>query len=293
MKYSRYCRSLLWTSASTPERYYTGHHGGADVCVVDLEDSVSSRNKEAARHQAESFFSSPSASLTRCGIRINSLSESDGLRDLLAIQRYSVKPAVVVIPKVETARDIEIVEEVLDPTCLEADFFAIVETARGLENATDIATASDRLRALLFGAADYSFSIGARRSWEAMVYARSSLINSARAGNVDVVDSPMFEIADITELKRECTMARELGFSGKAGIHPSHVPVINEAFSPDSKTLETARRVVAAGQNHGLDVAVVDGAMVGKPFFEASQHLLEEFGPSSKSHPFRADQEEQ
>jgi citrate lyase beta subunit len=103
----------------------------------------------------------------------------------------------------------------------------------------------------------------------------------------------MFEIANITELKRECTMARELGFSGKAGIHPSHIPIINEAFSPDSETLETARRVVAAGQDHGLDVTVVDGAMVGKPFFTASQHLLEEFGPSSKSHPFRVDQEEQ
>jgi citrate lyase beta subunit len=281
MKYSRYCRSLLWTSASTPERYYTGHNGGADVCVVDLEDSVSTRNKEAARRQAESFFSSPSASLTRCGIRMNALSESDGLRDLLAIQQYSVKPAIVVVPKVETARDIEIVEEVLGPTCPEIKFFAIVETPRGLENATAIASASDRLRALLFGAADYSFRVGARRSWEPMAYARSRLINSARAANVDVVDSPMFEISDIAELQQECTMARELGFSGKAGIHPSHVPIINEVFSPDSETLETARRVVEAGQNHGLDVTVVDGAMVGKPFFSASQHLIEEFGPSS------------
>jgi (S)-3,5-dihydroxyphenylglycine transaminase len=294
MKYSRYCRSLLWTSASTPERYYRGHDGGADVCVVDLEDSVSSRNKEAARQQADSFFSCPSASLTRCGIRINSLSGSDGLRDLLAIQRYPVKPAIVVIPKVETGRDIEIVEEVLDPMCPETEFFAIVETPRGLENATEIATASHRLRALLFGAADYSFSIGARRSWEAMVYARSKLINSARARNVDVVDSPMFEISDITELKQECTMARELGFSGKAAIHPDHVPIINEAFSPDFETLETARRVVAAGQNHGLDVTVVDGAMVGKPFFTASQHLLEEFAPLELSQPpFSVHQEEQ
>lgn len=277
MKYSRYCRSLLWTSASNPKRYHSGHNSGADICVVDLEDSVSLRNKEIARRQAEGFFSSPSATLTRCGIRINSLNENDGLRDLLAIQQYAVKPAIVVIPKVETARDIEIVESILGVTCVQTEFFAIVETPRGLENASAIATASERVGALLFGAADYSFRIGARRSWEAMAYARSELINSARAGNVEVVDSPMFEVSDIAELQHECAMARELGFSGKAGIHPSHISIINEAFSPDLTTLETARRIVAAGEDHGLDVTVVDGAMVGKPFFTACRQLLEEF----------------
>lgn len=281
MKYSRDCRSLLWTSASAPARYHKGHEGGADVCVVDLEDSVSAQHKEQARRQAESFFSVPSASLTRCGIRINALTDHEGLRDLLAIRRYAVKPAVVVIPKVEAPRDVEVVAAVLGETCPETGFFAIVETPRGIENARAIAAASDRLRALLFGAADYSFSIGARRSWEAMAYARSTLINGARAGNVEVVDSPMFEIPDLAELERECVLARELGFSGKAGIHPSQVGVINRAFSPDPETLETARRVVEAGQSRGLDVAVVDGTMVGRPFFQASQRLLEDFGSSS------------
>jgi citrate lyase subunit beta/citryl-CoA lyase/(S)-citramalyl-CoA lyase len=277
MKYSKFCRSLLWTCASTPERYSSGHNGGADICVVDLEDSVSLSKKEEARRQAERFFSSPSASMTRCGIRINALTEPDAFRDLLAIRQYSVKPAIVVIPKVESARDIEIVEGVLRDTCPETDFFAIVETPRGLENSTAIATASHRLRALLFGAIDYSFSIGARRSWEVLTYARSKLINGARAGNVEVVDSPMDKIAEITELRQECVMARELGFSGKAVIHPSHVSVVNEAFSPHSDTLEEARRIVALGQNRDLDIAVIDGGMIATPFYKASQDLLKEF----------------
>jgi len=281
MKYSRYFRSLLWTSASMPERYESGHRGGADVCVVDLEDSVSTPRKAEAREQAGAFFSAASARLTRCGIRINALRESDGLRDLLAIQGYPVKPDIVVIPKAETPRDVEIVAEILGESCPDTRFFAIVETPRGLENATAIATASERVGALLFGAADYSFSIGARRSWAAMAYARSTLVNSARAADVDVVDSPMFEISDIAELRQECALARELGFSGKAGIHPSHISVINEAFSPDPETLERARRVVAAGQGQGVGVTVVDGAMVGMPFFRASQRLLEEFEPPS------------
>lgn len=278
MKYSRDCRSILWTSAATPERYGTAHHGGADICMVDLEDSVAPAKKEEARHQAESFFTASSASQTRCGIRINALTEADGLRDLLAVRDYAVKPAVVVIPKAEAARDIEIADEILGDSCPETRFFAIIETPRGLEEATAVATASDRLGALLFGIADYSLSLGARRSWEAMAYARSNLINSARAGNVEVVDSPVFEIADLSDLKRECILARELGFSGKAAIHPSQLPVINEVFSPDAETLAKARRIAEAGQDDGPGVTVVDGAMVGRPFFRASRRLLDDFG---------------
>lgn len=281
MKYSRFCRSLLWTCASNPKHYFSGHNGGADVCVVDLEDSVPPGKKEEARHQAESFFSSSSASLTRCGIRINALTESDGHYDLLAIRQYSAKPSIVVIPKVEAARDIEIVESVLGGACPETIFFAIVETPRGLENASAIATASDRLRALLFGATDYSFGIGARRSWDALAYARSKLINSARAGNVEVVDSPMVEISNIAELKHECMRAREMGFSGKAVIHTNHVSVANQAFSPDTDTLEAARRIVAVGQNLELDTTVVDDKMVAMPFYNASLTLLNEFDSPS------------
>jgi citrate lyase subunit beta/citryl-CoA lyase/(S)-citramalyl-CoA lyase len=182
---------------------------------------------------------------------------------------------------VEAGRDIEIAEGVLGSTCPETIFFAIIETARGLENASAIAAASGRLRALLFGATDYSFSIGARRSWGSLAYARSKLINSARVANLDVVDSPMVKISDITELQHECTMARELGFSGKSVIHPNHVSVVNQAFSPDPDTLETARRIVAAGQRHDLNTTIVNDAMVATPFYKASQKLLNEFDPSS------------
>jgi citrate lyase subunit beta/citryl-CoA lyase/(S)-citramalyl-CoA lyase len=245
---------------------------------LDLEDSVPPGEKEDARHRAESFFSAPSAAATRCGLRINGVTELDGLRDLLALQRYAVKPAVVVVPKVESARDIEIVEQILGPTCPAVELFAVVETPRGVDNATSIALSSPRLRALIFGAADYSFSVGAQRSWESLVHARARVVNSARAAGIEVVDSPVFEMADLDGLRHEARRGRELGFSGKIAIHPQQVPVINDVFSPDGPTLERARRVVAAGRDNGHRIAVVDGVMVGTPFFEASQRLIEEFG---------------
>jgi citrate lyase beta subunit len=282
MKYTRYCRSVLNTPATAVGRYAKGHYSGADICVVDLEDAVPSWDKADARRLAEGFFTSQSASATRCGVRINSVTQPDGLRDLLSLQEYAVKPAVVVIPKVEAARDIEIVDEVLSERCPDTEYFAVVETPLGLENASEIARASHKLRALIFGAADYSLAVGARLSWDTLVQARARILNSARAAGVEAVDTPLFEVKDLVQLRRDSQLARDLGFSGKIALHPGQIPIINEVFSPDTATLETAQRIVAAGQAHGLNITVVDGAMVGTPFFEASKRLIQEFGSGTE-----------
>lgn len=278
MKYSRYCRSLLSTPASAVGRYAGGHRSGADICMVDLEDSIPPEGKEKARRQAEMFFSAPSAAGTRCAVRINAVTDPDGLRDLLAIARYPVRPGTVLVPMVESARDIEIVERVLAGVHPPVDLLAVVETPRGLENVAQIAAASGRLRALIFGSADYSFAVGARLSCETLAHARARVVNAARAAGVEVLDSPDFEIADAAGLRRVAQQAADMGFSGKIAIHPGQVPIINEVFSPDAATLRRARQVLAAGRENGRNVTVVDGMMVGLPFFAAAQRLIDEFG---------------
>lgn len=277
MKYTRYCRSVLSTPAITVNRYEKGHRAGADICVLDLEDSIPPAQKNAARHQAQEFFSAPSAAATRCGIRVNTLTSPEGLCDLLAIRRYPVKPAIVVIPKVEAARDVEIAADVLGEVAPEIEFFAVVETPRGLDNASSIVTASGRLRAVIFGAADYSFAVGARRSWDCLLHARAHLVNSARGAGIEVVDAPLFELADAELLEHEATCAQSIGFSGKIAIHPRQIPVINKVFSPDAETIERARQIVAAGEQSERSITVVDGVMVGTPFFKAAQRLVRDF----------------
>jgi citrate lyase subunit beta/citryl-CoA lyase/(S)-citramalyl-CoA lyase len=273
---------MLSTPALAQRRYVKGHQAGADLCVLDLEDSVPPWGKEQARHQAEQFFAAPSAAATRCGVRINAVTESDGIRDLLALQQYAVKPAVVVIPKVESARDVEIVAKILGPVVPDLELFAVVETPRGIENVASIATGSSRLRTLIFGAADYSFEVGARLSWDYLLHARSRIVNAARAANIEVVDAPMFDINDISGLREESRRSHALGFSGKIAIHPRQIPVINEVFSPDARTLQEANRVVSAAQSNDFRIAVVDGVMMGPPFFEAARRLIEEFGTSDE-----------
>lgn len=114
------------------------------------------------------------------------------------------------------------------------------------------------------------------------------MVNSARAAGVEAMDAPFFEVDDLAGLRRG-GLARDLGFSGKIAVHPRQLTLINQTFSPDEELLARARRVVAAGLENGRSVTVVDGVMVGMPFFEASQRLIEQFDPPPHPAPDRSD----
>lgn len=277
MKYTRYCRSVLMTPATAVGKYAKAHRAGADICLVDLEDSVPLPDKAMARAEARTFFSSPTARLCRCGIRINAITDPHGLADLLALREYPVKPVVVLIPKVEAARDVEIVESVLGDSCPDVSFFVLVETPRGIQQAAAIARSSRRLRGLVFGSADYAFSIGAGLAWENLLPVRARLVNDARAAGIEVIDAPLFDIADRERLCRESMLGRELGFSGKIALHPGQVTAINEAYAPTEVVLDQARRIILAAGAGEHNIALVEGRAVGRPFFEAAQRLLHDF----------------
>ncbi|HTZ45030.1 MAG TPA: CoA ester lyase [Jatrophihabitans sp.] len=282
--YSRYGRSTLCTPAIAVDRYARCHRSGADICLVDLEDSVPPDRKAQARQLAAGFFG-PDAGPVRCAIRVNTVTEPDGLRDLLAVRDYPVPPGIVLVPKVESPRDLEIVESVLRPGCPQLELLAVIETPRGLDRSDVIARSSDRLRGLIFGSADYAAAMGIGLGWESLVYARSRLANSARAAGIEAIDSPQFDLTDLGLLRREAEGALGLGYSGKIALNPRQVTVINEVFSPGTDELEHARQVVLAGHRAGRAIATVGSSMVGRPFFEASQRLLDEFAPAAGPFP--------
>jgi citrate lyase subunit beta/citryl-CoA lyase/(S)-citramalyl-CoA lyase len=285
--YSRYCRSMLVTPAIADDRYRSCHQSGADICLVDLEDSVPPARKEEARDKAPAFFAAASSTTgaVRCAVRINAVTEPNGLRDLLALRRFPVKPRIVLIPKVESARDVEIVEAVLAEDCPQLELMAIIETPRGVDRADSIATASSRLRALIFGSADYAAALGIGQGWEPLVYARSRLANTAGSAQIAVIDSPLFDLANLALLRREAELAQGMGFTGKIALHPCQLPVIHEVFSPTVAELEQANRIVAAAHRSGQGITTVGGLMVGPPFYEASRRLLDEFGPLAGAIP--------
>lgn len=276
--FTRYCRTMLMTPATATNRYAASHRSGTDICLVDLEDSVPADRKADARELAAQFFTGADvADAPPRAVRINAVTEPDGLADLLALRHYPVKPAVVLIPKVESARDVEIVERVLAQDCPGLELFALIETPRGIERLAEITASSRRLRALVFGAADYALEVGVGLDWEPLVHVRARLVNSARAADLHVMDSPSFALTDMDLVRQESVQAQRLGFSGKIALHPRQVPVICGVFTPGAEQLELAGRVVAAAAQSDQGVTTLDGAMVGRPFFEASRRLLDEF----------------
>jgi len=268
---------MLFTPATAEARYSRCHQAGADICLVDLEDSVPAAQKEAGRRQAAGFFAAAESlgTLARCAIRVNAVTEATGLADLLAVRDYPAKPGIVVVPKVESARDLEIVEAILGLDCPGLQLIALIETPRALEQLDLIVTCTPRLQALIFGAADYAAVLGIGLDWEPLAYARSRVVNGARAANLCAIDAPYFGLTEPAMLRQESRRARRFGFSGKVALHPNQVPVLNEAFSPEPAELEQARQIVNATCGGG--VSTVDGSMVGPPFLTTSQRLLDEF----------------
>ncbi|MFJ9521854.1 HpcH/HpaI aldolase/citrate lyase family protein [Kitasatospora sp. NPDC101801] len=262
------------TPAVAGDRFAKARESGAAVTLVDLEDSVAPQHKDLARERAADFFTTADPAGPLPGIRINSLLTLTGIRDLAALTDYPCRPPLVLLPKVESARDIEIAAAALDADGYAPQIWALIETPRAIDKAPSI-VATPRLAGVLFGAADYAAITGAGRTWPALLHARSVLANSAAAAGIAAVDSPWFELGDTDGLRREAELARELGFTGKAAVHPSQVPVITEAFRPTDAELAQARAIVDARTHTGSSITSVRGQMVGAPFYAAAQALTD------------------
>jgi citrate lyase subunit beta/citryl-CoA lyase/(S)-citramalyl-CoA lyase len=268
------------TPGHTPARFPAAHVCGARVALVDLEDSVPAADKPEARQVAADFFTAPAQAGPVLGIRISSPTTRDGILDLTAIADYPVRPDVVLIPKVESARDLETVAGALDDPAYAPHLYALIETPRALQELPEIVRAG-RIAGLVFGTADYATAIGCSKSWEAMLHARSALVTSAAVTGITTIDSPFFDLDDPDGLRGEAERAKDLGFAGKFCVHPRQLPVVTDVFTPTDGELAAARAIVAAAQEAGGRIVRVDGQMVGPPMVKAAQSLLARLGVSA------------
>ena len=232
-------RTLLFMPADSPRKIAKGAALPADAIIADLEDAVApSRKHEARSLLVESFQTLPQGGPLRC-IRINPVHSPFWPADLL--ETFAAAPRVYVIPKVESAADLQLVSERLAPLESAAGFpigtvrlLAIVESAAGVMNLREIAAADRRIVALAFGAEDFAGDIGAQRTregWE-VFYARSAVVTAAAAFGLQAIDTVYTDLADDSGLAEECEAVRKMGFRGKLAVHPRQVEVINRAFTP-------------------------------------------------------------
>jgi (S)-citramalyl-CoA lyase len=265
---------MLMTCALRVQRYDKAMEVGADIAAVDLEDSVPASSKEEARRLALPFLRGDGRGGPVRAVRINGLRTPDGLRDLLALLEGGAHPDALFVPKVESAQDILILQEILGEQMASTFFIVLIETAAGVCAVEEIAAASPRVRALVFGGADYSTDLGISMEWEQLFFARSRILVAASRAGIPAMDSPYFEIRNDAGLQVENRRSRELGFQGRVAVHPRQVSFINREYAPAPEAVDRARRVVATVEKNAGQIAMLDGDMIGPPMLRAARRVL-------------------
>jgi len=214
-------------------------------------------------------------------VRINQLPL--GLEDLAEIIPES--PDLILIPKVEHPGQVAQVDHMISELKVRHQInrpiwlMPILESSQGIENAAPIAAATDNVVALTIGLEDYTADLGVARTQEGSesLYARTRLLNAAKAAGVQAIDSVFSDVADMEGLKRWGENSRALGFEGMGCIHPAQIPVIHSAFAPTSAEIEKAQKIVGAfeeAQQRGVAVVSLGSKMIDPPVVQRALKLV-------------------
>jgi (S)-citramalyl-CoA lyase len=268
-------RSLLFVPGLRPDRYWKALDAGADIVCVDMEDAVALPRKDEGRAATLPLFRENTHPHVERMARINSISTVHGLKDLQAITESDAPPPSIMIPKVRSAEEIQLIETLLSTgTARDIRFCVIVETNQGLERAVEIAKSSPRIDSMILGAVDMSAELRCQKAWEPLLYTRSRLVHAAASAGIDLLDVPFLNLDDPVGLEAEARACARLGFTGKAAIHPNQIAVINAAFTPDEKTIEKARKVCAAFEQDNTGLVVVDNELIELPVVRSYYRVL-------------------
>ncbi len=267
-------RSLLFTPANRPAAFDKALASGADIVCLDLEDAVPPDQKAASRGQAVSFLCETGPQNVCRAVRINALGSQAGLEDLLAVAKTAPQHGMIMLPKVTDAAELRLADSVLSEVGSTVELAALVETLDGLENVSEIAGATDRLKLMVFGAVDFSAELGTPNAEAPLSYARGRIVHAAKRAGLDVMDVPELNFRDLDTVEKSAQRACDSGFTGKAAIHPAGISTINTVFTPGQDEIEHAQRVIAAFNASSNGLAVLDGQLIEAPVIKAMQRRL-------------------
>jgi citrate lyase subunit beta / citryl-CoA lyase len=287
-------RSELAVPASNDNMFEKGARSGADLVFLDLEDSVPPAFKQESRVKAIGALNDIDWGRTVRAIRINGLDTKwchDDVIDVVTGAGNNLD--TIIIPKARRARDVWWVDVLLTQLELKLGLTkrirleVLIEEVEGLANAEEIAAASPRLDALIFGVGDFSLSQGARVDTnfvplgeypgEFWHYARNKVIVAARIAGIDAIDAPYPDYQDVAGYQRDARRASLLGYTGKWAIHPSQVPIANEVYAPTADEIARAERNVAAyreAEAKGRGAVGVNGVLVDAAHVKMAEQTL-------------------
>jgi len=280
-KKDKFRRSRLYLPGNEPKFYPNAGLHKPDGIILDLEDSVAPTEKDAAQLLVRNALRSVNFYGAERMVRINQLPK--GLDDLDFIVPHNVH--VILIPKVESANEILEVEtkvkELKKKHKLKNKiyFMPIIESALGLMNAFEIASASENNCALAIGLEDYTADIGTQRTKEEKesFVARSTIVAAAKAAGIQPIDTVFSDVNDMEGLRKSTLEVKMLGFEGKGCIHPRQIKIVHEAFAPTEQEIEKAKKIVTAfkeAKAKGLGVVSVGSKMIDAPVVKRADRTI-------------------
>ncbi len=273
--------SRLYLPGNSPKLMINAGIHNPNGIILDFEDAVAPDKKYEARFLVRNALLQCDFYGAERMVRINQIPA--GLDDLDYIVPYNVN--LILIPKCENAQQIEQVNEKIESIKKEKNIegniwlMPIVESALGVIKAYEIASAADNVVSVAIGLEDYTADLGTRRTNEGResFFARSMVVNAARAAGIQPIDSVFSDVSDMEALKENVIMSKGLGFDGMGCIHPRQIEVIHKNFAPDNAEIEKAKKIVNAffnAQEKGLGVVSLGSKMIDAPVVKRAQKTI-------------------
>lgn len=278
-------RTMLYVPGNNPGMIKDAGIYPADCIMFDLEDSVALTEKDSARFLVHEALTTLDYEGKEIIVRVNGLDTEMGKEDLEAIVRTG--KAVIRLPKTETAediieceREIERIEKECGITIGSTKMMAAVESAAGVLNAKEIATASKRLIGIAIGAEDYVTDLKTNRSPGGieLLFGRSMILLAARAAGIDAIDTVYSDVNNEEGFREEVALIKQLGFDGKSIINPRQIRPVHEIYTPTEKEIEKSLAIMEAieeANKKGSGVISLNGKMIDKPIVMRAQRVLD------------------
>ncbi|GAA3742085.1 citrate lyase subunit beta/citryl-CoA lyase [Spinactinospora alkalitolerans] len=282
-------RSFLFVPGDRADRIAKARSGPAHAVVVDLEDAVAPAAKDGARGSAAAAIGGrPRNGGPLLAVRVNGVASGLLEDDLAALEPVLHRLGLIVLPMVSGPADVAAAAALLGAAERRAGverprgLLPLIETARGVLAAPEIAAADERVATLSVGPADLSAELGVEPTarGEALEHARSRLVLACAAAGLGApIDGPFLDVRDHEGMLLAAARARLLGFAGKMALHPAQVEAVNAEFAPTEAELRRARevdRAFRAAEARGVaSIALADGTFVDPPVAARARSVLE------------------
>jgi malyl-CoA/(S)-citramalyl-CoA lyase len=304
---SRLQRSELAVPATSARFFAKAAASPADAIFLDLEDAIAPGMKDEARAGAVRALVEHDWGRKTVAVRINGLDTPWALRDLMEIVPRAPRLDLILVPKVGSAGDVQFVDRVLSflecetPRDRPVGIEVLIETAKGVSRAEEIAASSPRLEAMIFGVGDYSVDmrtfdrvfgkVNPGYAMDAVLaeggrighvndpwhFALARIANACRACGLRPIDGPYADYGDPSGYRASAERSRALGFEGKWAIHPSQVELANGVYSPTGEEQEWAARIIDAldaSNRDGRGAVGVDNVLVDMAHHKVASYIL-------------------